>query len=202
MALTFDDGPSKYTPQLLEILRSAGVRATFHITTKQLTDPNLLSVIYDICSDGHLIGLKTEVERNLLKMSDDQIRSSIARQAKVMASFIGYHPKFVRLPNGGHDYRVLKTVESTGAVVTTNNLNTYDYTNDGRRVLLAVELGLSLVGRGAGSFIVIQHDSYQQSVEVTGKIIKMAQGNLYRLVTLDECLGMGDMAQNKVALRI
>lgn len=201
MALTFDDGPAAYTGQLLEILKSKGVRATFHLTTKHLTDPAVQSTLQMISSAGHLVGLRTEADWDLMKMSDDQIRSSIARQANVMASFIGYYPKFVRLPYGGYDERVLRAVESTGAVVTTHNLETYDYTNDGNRVINAVQLATSLLAPGAGSFIVVQHDGVQQSVAVTGKVIEVAQKSAYKLVTLDSCLGMGDMTKNKVALK-
>jgi peptidoglycan/xylan/chitin deacetylase (PgdA/CDA1 family) len=201
MALTFDDGPASYTGQLLDILKSKNVRATFHLTTKHLTDPAVQSSIQAISSAGHLIGLRTEADWDLLKMSDDQIRSSIARQANVMASFIGYYPKFVRLPYGGYDDRVLRAVESTGAVVTTHNLETYDYTNDGNRVVNAVQLATSLLAPGAGSFIVVQHDGVQQSVAVSGKVIDIAAGATYKLVTLDACLGMGDMTKNKVALK-
>lgn len=201
MALTFDDGPASYTSQLLDILKSKGVRATFHLTTKHLTDPAVQASIGAISAAGHLIGLRTESDWDLLKMSDEQIRSSIARQANVMASFIGYYPKFVRLPYGGYDDRVLKAVESTGAVVTTHNLETYDYTNDGNRVVNAVQLATSLLAPGAGSFIVVQHDGVQQSVAVTGKVVEIASKAAYKLVTLDACLGMGDMTKNKVALK-
>ncbi len=201
MALTFDDGPAAYTGQLLDILKSKGIRATFHLTTQHLTDPHVQATIQAISSAGHLIGLRTEPGWDLLKMSDDQIRASIARQANVMASFIGYFPKFVRLPYGGYDDRVLKAVESTGAVVTTHNLETYDYTNDGNQVVNAVQLATSLLAPGAGSFIVVQHDGVQQSVAVAGNVIDIAKKASYKLVTLDACLGMGDMTKNKVALK-
>lgn len=201
MSLTFDDGPASYTGQLLDILKSKNARATFHLTTKHLTDPAVQSSIQAISAAGHLIGLRTEADWDLMRMSDDQIRASIARQANVMASFIGYYPKFVRLPYGGYDDRVLHAVESTGAVVTTHNLETYDYTNDGNRVINAVQLATSLLAPGSGSFIVVQHDGVQQSVAVTGKVVDIATGAGYKLVTLDSCLGMGDMTKNKVALK-
>lgn len=201
IALTFDDGPSENTIELLDLLQSKGVRATFHLTTQHLTDPAVQDSLFEITSAGHLIGLRTETRWDLLKMSDKQIRTEFARHANIMASFIGYYPKFVRLPYGGYDDRVLKAVESTGAVVTTHNLETYDYTNDGNRVVNAVQLATSLLAPGAGSFIVVQHDGVQQSVAVSGKVIEVAQKAAYKLVTLDACLGMGDMTKNKVALK-
>lgn len=201
MALTFDDGPAEFTGELLSILKSKGARVTFHLTTKHLTDPNVQASLQSISSAGHLIGLRTEADWDLFKMTDDQIRSSVARQANVMARLIGYYPKFVRLPYQGYDARVLKAVESTGAVVTSHNLDTYDYSKDANRVLSAYQLATSLLAPGAGSFITVQHDGIQESVAVTGKVIDVVKDAGYKLVTLDACLGMGDMTKNKVALK-
>ena len=200
-AMTWDDGPAQYTEQLLNVLSSKNVKATFHITTKYLTDPNIQATIQRIASAGHLIGLRTESDWNLFQMNDDQIRAGIARQANVLGSFIGYIPKFIRLPYNGFDDRVLKAVESTGLIVTNFNLETYDYTNDGTRTYNAVKLALSLVGKGAGSFVSIQHDGVQQSVGITSKVIDLVKSSGYKFVKLDECMGLGDMTKNKEQLK-
>ncbi|PJF19047.1 Carbohydrate esterase family 4 protein [Paramicrosporidium saccamoebae] len=200
-AMTWDDGPAQYTPQLLDTLASKNVKVTFHITTKYLTDPNIQAMIQRISGAGHLIGLRTESDWNLFNMSDEQIRAGVARQANVLASFTGYVPKFVRLPYNGYDDRVLAAIESTGLIATTHNLETYDYNNDGERTRSAVKLALSLQGKGAGSFISVQHDGVQQSVGVAGQIIDQIKSSGYKLVKLDECLGLGDMSKNKEPLK-
>ena len=53
--LTFDDGPDgKNTPAVLDILKEAGVHATFYVTGKQSeAHPDVLQRIYD---EGHAIG--------------------------------------------------------------------------------------------------------------------------------------------------
>lgn len=200
-ALTWDDGPTQYTPQLLDTLEQKKVKATFHITTQYLTDPTIQSMIQRIASAGHLIGLRTEASVDLFKMTDPQIRAYVARQANVLSSFIGYFPKFIRLPYNGYDQRVLAAIESTGLIATSHNLETYDYNNDGGRTLTAVKLALSLVGKGQGSFISVQHDGVQQSVGIAGKVIDQVQASGYKMVKLDECLGLGDMTKNKEALK-
>ena len=200
-AMTWDDGPSQYTSQLLEVLSSKNVKATFHLTTRHLMDPNVLAIIQQISSAGHLIGLKTEDDWDMLKMTDEEIRAGIVHQANAMASFVGYYPKFIRLPENGYDARVLRAVESTGAIVTSPNLETYDRYNDGSRTLNAVKLALSLIGKGQGSFVSIQHDGVQQSVAIAGRIIDQVRSAGYKFVTLDECMGLGDMSTNKEPLK-
>lgn len=200
-AMTWDDGPAQYTEQLLNTLDSKKVKATFHITTKYLTDPNIQSIIQRIAKSGHLIGLRTEADWDLFNMSDDQIRAGVARQANVLASFVGYTPSFIRLPYNKFDDRVVKAVESTGLIVSSFNVETYDYTGNPDRIVKSIQLSLSLVGKGSGSFISIQHDGVQQSVGATGKIIDLVRSYGYKLVKLDECLGLGDMTKKKEPLK-
>jgi peptidoglycan-N-acetylglucosamine deacetylase len=54
VALTFDDGPGPSTPAVLEILRHAGVRATFFVIGQQAAaEPEMLR---RIVADGHALG--------------------------------------------------------------------------------------------------------------------------------------------------
>jgi peptidoglycan/xylan/chitin deacetylase (PgdA/CDA1 family) len=199
-AMTFDDGPADYTGQLLDTLSKKNVRGTFHLTTQYLTDPNVQSMIKRIAGGGHLIGFRTDPAWDLFSMSDDQIKSAIARSANVLSNFIGYYPKFTRLPYKGWDDRIVRAVEATGLIITQHNIETYDYTGDADRIFNAFQLSISLKGPG-GNFISVQRDSIQSSVGVTGKVIDLIKSNGFRLVTLDQCLGMGDMTKNKEPLK-
>ncbi len=200
VALTFDDGPADYTGQLLNILDSKNAKATFHLTTQYLTDPNVQEVIQRIAGAGHLIGLRTEPSWDLFSMSADQIRASISRQSQVMAQFIGYHPILIRLPYKKYDDKALSAIESTGAVITVHNLETYDYTGDANRILKAYQVSLQLAGKGTGSFISVQHDGVSASVSVTPQVIDFIRSQNYKLIKLDECLGLGDLTKNKKPL--
>lgn len=200
VALTFDDGPADYTGQLLNTLSDKKVKATFHLTTQYLTDPNVQETIQRIAGDGHLVGLRTEPSWDLFQMSDDQIKASIARQSQVMAEFLGYQPILIRLPYKKYDDRILRAIESTGAVVSVHNLETYDYTGDTNRILKAYQVSLNLAGPGAGSFIAVQHDGVSASVSVVPQVIDLIRSLNYKMIKLDECLGLGDLTKNKKAL--
>ncbi|SDJ19469.1 polysaccharide deacetylase family protein, partial [Alteribacillus bidgolensis] len=58
VALTFDDGPEDtYTPQILEILKRKGVKATFFVVGERVKEyPERLRQIY---REGHAIGNHT-----------------------------------------------------------------------------------------------------------------------------------------------
>ena len=53
VALTFDDGPNRYTPAVLDALKALGVRATFFIVGKMAkAHPEMLA---RIAAEGHLL---------------------------------------------------------------------------------------------------------------------------------------------------
>lgn len=200
-SLTIDDGPADFTKQLLGILDQKKVKATFHLSLQNLTDPTVQSLVKRISSAGHLIGIRTEPEWNLMKMTDDQLRSAVARQSEIMHQFIGYYPKLLRLPYRKYDDRVLKALESAGAIVTMHNLESYDYSGDSKRIVSAFKLAMGLKSSNSSSFISIQHDSSKNSVTSTPEIIDAIKASGYKIVRLDECIGVGDLTKNKTPLK-
>lgn len=53
--LTFDDGPSKYTPQILDILRENDIKATFFITGWCIDGKE--HILKQVADEGHTIAL-------------------------------------------------------------------------------------------------------------------------------------------------
>lgn len=200
-ALTFDDGPAEYTPQLLKHLKDANVKATFHLSTQNLLDPSVQSMVKRINRDGHLIGVRTEPNWDLAKMNEDQIGSAVARQSDVMASFIGYFPVLVRLPYGKSTGKVKEAIEKAGGIITIHNLESYDYTNDLNRIKNSFNVALGLKSSKSASFISLQHDANKASIDAVPSIISAIKGAGYELVTLDDCIGKGNLRENKTAMK-
>jgi len=189
-ALTFDDGPAQYTNQLLDSLASKNVKVTFHFVTQYLTDPNVLATIQRASSEGHYIGLRSETTWNLMSMSSADITSEVKRTADVMSQFTGVVPKVIRLPYNGYDDRVRVAVEAAGLTITEQSMDSYDYTGDSTKIFNAFKIALSLYADGKGKFISIQHDGVQGSVATTPQIIDLIISKGYRIVKLDECVGV------------
>jgi len=192
-ALTFDDGPGPSTKKLLQILDEKNVKATFHFSMQNIMDPNVQSLIATCAKKGHIVGLRTSVDPG---MDPQAAKAFIARQANVLGNFIGYTPKFLRLPYGKSSDKIAALVEQMGMVVTSFNIETYDYNKSGTQVLGAIKLALSLKAKGSGSFISIQRDAVQSSVAITGDMINAIKASGYKLVKLDECLGLGDTTKS------
>jgi peptidoglycan/xylan/chitin deacetylase (PgdA/CDA1 family) len=90
--LTFDDGPSEWTHQFLDILAARGVKATFFVTSKQLKgdagldgtylDPARNTVVFRellkrIVDEGHALGNHTVNHPDLARITRAQMTSEI-----------------------------------------------------------------------------------------------------------------------------
>jgi peptidoglycan/xylan/chitin deacetylase (PgdA/CDA1 family) len=88
--LTFDDGPSEWTHQFLDILAERGVKATFFVTSKQLKGEAGLDATYEdaqgrtvvfrdvvkrIVDEGHALGNHTVNHPDLARITRAQISS-------------------------------------------------------------------------------------------------------------------------------
>lgn len=97
--LTFDDGPSKLTPKVLDILRSEGVPATFFVLGEQAkAQPELIKRIVE---EGHALGNHTynHVYKQLYS-SYEQFLGQVQATEDILNDIVGIRPKLVRAPGG------------------------------------------------------------------------------------------------------
>jgi peptidoglycan/xylan/chitin deacetylase (PgdA/CDA1 family) len=98
-ALTFDDGPHpEGTEAVLEILRDAGVKATFFLVGEQVEKRP--AVAREIAAAGHGIALHCHRHRNLLRLTSGQIRADLERAEHAIAEATGRAPVIHRPPYG------------------------------------------------------------------------------------------------------
>ena len=96
--LTFDDGPSYLTPQVLDILDQYGVKATFFVTAQ---NPEYFDYIADAYNRGHTIGLHSAChDYEQIYTSVDAYLADLAEIGQVVEDQIGYVPCFIRFPGG------------------------------------------------------------------------------------------------------
>lgn len=94
--LTFDDGPSPYTRQLLKILNRYHVKATFFVTGNG--DPE---IILDIVSSGHSIGNHTASHKyKEIYSSEEHFYEDFYKMDDIIAKKTGIHTRIMRFPGG------------------------------------------------------------------------------------------------------
>jgi peptidoglycan/xylan/chitin deacetylase (PgdA/CDA1 family) len=134
--LTFDDGPDPtYTPQVLDVLRAQGVRATFCMVGRYArARPDLVQRVRD---EGHVLCNHTENHASLDKLSSAGVEAEIRGGAASIASAAGSAPTLFRLPYGATNAVVDEVINRLGVRVLGWNVDPSDYTRPGALVIQA-----------------------------------------------------------------
>ncbi len=107
VALTFDDGPKTETTQLLDVLKSKGVKATFFVVGKQCEKyPDVLKRISD---EGHALGNHTYSHSALEYLHPQAIEKEIFRCQVAVRDITGREMRLIR-PPGAHFGDKVKTI--------------------------------------------------------------------------------------------
>lgn len=95
--LTFDDGPSKNTPKVLEVLKQYGVKATFFV----IDGKGYNKYMKDIVNAGHAIGLHSATHdyKNIYS-SESAYFNDLAKISKIVKDQTGVESKIIRFPGG------------------------------------------------------------------------------------------------------
>jgi len=95
--LTFDDGPSKYTSEILEILKEHDIKATFFV----VGDTGYDDCMKDIVAAGHTIGLHSYSHkfREIYKSSDAFFKD-LQKIDDLVFEQTGIRSKVMRFPGG------------------------------------------------------------------------------------------------------
>ncbi|HWK73416.1 MAG TPA: polysaccharide deacetylase family protein [Povalibacter sp.] len=97
--LTFDDGPDpEWTPQVLDVLAAAEMRATFFSIGRQAQ--RYPELIRRVSAAGHEIANHTFDHRHPWTMSARVARSQVRDGALALGDILGHSPRLYRSPHG------------------------------------------------------------------------------------------------------
>ncbi|KAI9444994.1 chitin deacetylase [Lactarius indigo] len=190
--LTYDDGPAPYTPNLLNYLDQVNLKATFFVVGSQYLK-------------GHQIAVHTWSHYSLTTLSTEEIIAEFGWTKKVIKDVLGVTPTVMRPPFGDIDDRVRAICEamnltpvmwtriSTTATFDTDDFNIHGGITNVQQVLYNWENILGNVSTIDTGFIVLEHDLFQQAVEVaTGYILPdaLAHQPSFKIQPVVDCLNL------------
>jgi peptidoglycan-N-acetylglucosamine deacetylase len=183
IALTFDDGPSIYTPQVLAVLDDYGVHGTFFEIGEQVGP--LAATSRKVIRDGDVIGDHTWSHPVLTAANTaDQIRPT----QKAIHAATGFRPCLLRPPYGTAPPAVVGIARSLGLLTIQWDVDPQDWARPGADVI--AQRVLAAVHPGA---IVIMHDGggdRSETVDALGTIVPTLLARGYHLVTVPQLLGL------------
>ena len=98
IALTFDDGPSESTPEILSVLSSFNVKATFFQCGANVR--RLPEIAREVLAREHSIGNHTETHPNLCFHSPNRVKKEFAQAQVSIEDTLQYSPRLMRAPFG------------------------------------------------------------------------------------------------------
>lgn len=98
--LTFDDGPSGLTPQVLSILRRENIRATFFVTGAGLEQHREL--IREMAAEGHALGNHSFSHDYRLYRNEDGFMEDVHKLDRALQELTGSAPEVLRFPGGSN----------------------------------------------------------------------------------------------------
>ncbi len=178
IALTFDDGPSDYTEELLDGLLEYEVSVTFFVIgNKAEKRPEIVKRAYD---EGHLIGNHTYNHLDFYKSDVDEIKESILKGETVIEEITGKKPLFLRAPYGHVGIFQLKKLDS---FFIHWSASTYDwYKEDADFVYNRI------MDEAKDGAIILLHDTKKTTVEAVLRAIPELLDQGYEFVRVDDLL--------------
>ncbi len=176
IALTFDDGPSIYTDELLAILQAHGVRATFFLLGHRVDTYS--EAILKMKEAGCEIGSHTYSHLQFSKLLPEQIVAEITGSYDKISAITGEKVGLLRPP-----YGIVNDVvtEHAGAPIALWSVDTTDWQlKDANAVAQYI---LATVQDGD---VVLLHDIYSSTIEAMRMVVPELKARGYQMVTFSE----------------
>ena len=189
--LTFDDGPGKYTQQLLNTLDKYGVKATFFVTNQFSKYQYLIGAAHKA---GHSIGVHTYSHQWSIYRSKEAYFNDFWKMNEIIKNQTGQYTKIFRFPGGTNNTvsrsysrgimsQMAKTMTQMGYTYFDWNVDSYD--TQGYNSYSIAQSTINQI-KGRQSSVVLMHDIKYNTVEAVRTVIKWGLDNGYEFAVIDE----------------
>ncbi|KAF9931470.1 chitin deacetylase [Linnemannia zychae] len=197
--LTYDDGPSEASREMMQHLEEKKLSATFFIVGSRVLEyPEILR---EEVAAGHHIAMHTWSHGGLTTLTNEQIVAEVKWTEKIIRDVTGLTMKYIRPPYGDCDNRVREILRQMGYtnVIWTQGWDTNDWRIPLNQIKIPdiiktfnnaldnVAIIKSLTGILAGP-ITLEHDLTLETVDLSKKIIEIGSKRGLKPMNLAQCL--------------
>ena len=189
--LTFDDGPSAYTNELLDTLKKYNIKATFFVVGYKCDE----TILKRIVGEGHSIGLhSTNHSYKDIYNSEQAFVDDLYKMQNIVKEKSGFETFLLRFPGGSSNTvsknyckgimsKLTKKVEELGFEYFDWNVSSGDAggATTTEQVIKNIKTGV----RKYANSVVLQHDTQKFSVDAVEYIIKWGLENGYSFAGLN-----------------
>ena len=176
VALTYDDGPSIYTPRILKTLKENNSVATFFVVGNRV--PMYSDTVKKAYDMGCEIGNHTYEHKSLPNLSETEVKRQISKTNKEVKKAIGEKPVIMRPTGGATNTNIKKWVGMPSIIWSVDTLDWKTRNADSTR--------RAVLNRVKDGDIVLMHDLYSATATASETIIPELVRRGYQLVTVSE----------------
>ncbi|MED2762581.1 polysaccharide deacetylase [Bacillus thuringiensis] len=187
--LTFDDGPGKYTAELLNILKKEDVKATFFLIGANVKSfPDLVKREF---AEEHYVGMHSMTHEYKRLYTEGHYVDEMKEDQSLIAKIIGKFPILTRPPYGsapGLNETLRNKVVENGLKVWDWTIDSLDWKYNNMPVSDAAAQIVKNVLSGAthSKEVILLHDIHPQSIAAVPDIIKGLKEKGYELEAYHE----------------
>ena len=177
IAFTFDDGPSKYTSELIDTLELNNSSATFFMLGNRMKyNTDIVKKVYNSNSE---IGTHTYSHKRLTSLSNDEIYNEINSSEIIFNDITGDHLKYLRPPYGSYNDHI----KDLGYNIILWNIDPKDWlTRDSKKIYNSV------LNNACDGCIVLMHDIYPETIEAVKMLIPTLNEMNYEAVSISNLI--------------
>ncbi|KAF9962040.1 chitin deacetylase [Modicella reniformis] len=138
ISLTYSEGPSKATIEMLQTLKEAQAKVTFFANATWLQYMQYAGVTRHAYLDGHLIGMTYRLPSDSSAgLTEDEVKNDIARNSRTIQDLIGVYPKYMKIHESNlKDPQLLNIAKSMGYTLASYVVAGYDVPSTGAAAAL------------------------------------------------------------------
>lgn len=175
IAFTYDDGPGKYTQELLKVLEINDSSATFFMLGNRMK--NYEELVRKIKKSNSEIGSHSYSHKNLTSLNDEELNDELNSTNIIYNAITGENLIYLRPPYNYYDDKVI----NSGYEIITWNVDTKDW-------LLkdSTKIYNNVISKACDGCIVLMHDIYEESLEATKKLLPKLKEMGYEVVSISK----------------
>lgn len=176
VAITFDDGPSKYTQEILSVLQEYNASGTFFVLGNKVMAYQ--DVLREIVKQGSEIGNHSYNHKWLTRLKLDEFKEQIEKTQTLVQSVTGYTPVLFRPTYGSINKKIRENIELKIVLWDVDSLDwkIKDSKKIASRVLKDVD----------DMDIILFHDTHHRTAEALKIVLEQLQKEGYQFVTVSE----------------
>ncbi|MFH1198985.1 MAG: polysaccharide deacetylase family protein [Candidatus Omnitrophota bacterium] len=192
VALTFDDGPSAvWTPQILDALNKAGIKATFFMLGEHVL--KYPDVARRVAEEGHEIGNHTQDHHVLVYYTPQELEKEIKDAESAIKKVTGVTTKYFRPPKAWVTDEEKKKIKEMGYETILWSLNSKDWVTFDDKYIIKyimhnVRPGDIILFHDSGGTFSTEGGDRHETVLAVGRLAEKLREKGYRFATITELL--------------